>query len=149
MYHNVFNLKYAILRICVPYGTLIEGASSYGTAEFMLSKATNGENIHIYGDGSVRRTLTHISDLCAVMYKAALNNDVVNDVYNVGGEEYSLADMAKLIAKKYGVSVDYGEWPEVALKIESNDTVFDSSKLDDIIGNLYEHSFVTWIDSNC
>ena len=39
-YHRVFDVQYTILRICIPYGTLISEASSYGTAEFMLSKAT-------------------------------------------------------------------------------------------------------------
>ena len=35
-FHRVFDIQYAILRICIPYGTLVQGASSYGTAEFML-----------------------------------------------------------------------------------------------------------------
>lgn len=73
-YHNVFDVNYCIFRICVPYGTLIEGASSYGTAEFMISKASKGENISLYGDGSVRRTLTYMEDLCKVMIEGARSN---------------------------------------------------------------------------
>ena len=53
--------------------------------------------------------------------------------------------MAELIAKKYGVGVDYVPWPEVALKIESGDTVFDSTKLDNAIGSLISSKFTDWI----
>ena len=144
-YQRVFGVKYCILRICVPYGTLVPYASSYGTAEFMLNKATKGENIIIYGDGSVRRTLTYMGDLCETLIAGAFSVKCVNDVYNVGGENYSLRDIAELISRKYGVGVDYRPWPEVALKIESGDTVFCDEKLCGIIGNMIVSKFSDWI----
>lgn len=145
-YHRVFDAQYTILRICVPYGSLIPGASSYGTAEFMIEKACRGENITLYGDGLVRRTLTHIKDLCVIMIEAAISDKCANDVFNIGGEEYSLKEMAELIAQKYSVNVDYVPWPDIALRIESGDTVFDSSKLDNVLGNFINHSFVDWLN---
>lgn len=144
-FHRVFGVQYTILRICIPYGTLISEASSYGTAEFMLSKATKGEDISLYGDGSVRRTLTYMEDLCITMIKAATSELTANDVYNIGGEDYSLKEMAELIAEKYGVGVDYVPWPDVALKIESGNTVFDSEKLDVAIGSNMKMKFKDWI----
>lgn len=42
-YSDIYGIKYCIFRICVPYGTLVPNASSYGTAEFMMSKAIKGE----------------------------------------------------------------------------------------------------------
>jgi hypothetical protein len=41
-----------------------------------------------------------------------------------------------LIAKKYCVCVEYIPWSEIALKIESGDTVFDRTKIDTLLGNL-------------
>lgn len=145
-YHNVFGLNYCIFRICIPYGTMIPNASSYGTAEFMLKKATAGENISLYGDGGVRRTLTHMEDLCKVLIEGAFSDDCINDVFNIGGEDYSLKEMAELIAQKYGVGIDYVEWPDVALRIETGDTVFDDEKLTGAIGNLREHTFRRWVE---
>lgn len=144
-FHRVYDVQYTILRICIPYGTLIPEASSYGTAEFMLAKATKGENISLYGDGSVRRTLTYIEDICITMIEAALSEKCANEVFNIGGEDYSLKEMAELIAKKYGVGVDYVPWPNVALKIESGDTVFDSEKLDHTIGSFIKNRFTDWV----
>lgn len=143
-YNNVFGVQYCIFRICIPYGTLIPNASSYGTAEFMLNKAKAGENISLYGDGSVRRTLTYMGDLCHILIDGALSDKCINDVFNVGGEDYSLKEMAELIAKKYNVGIVYVEWPEVALKIESGDTVFDDSKLKSKYRIGYTVKFSEW-----
>lgn len=144
-FHRVYDVQYTILRICIPYGTMIPDASSYGTAEFMLAKATKGENISLYGDGSGRRTLTYMDDLCITMIEAAISEKCANEVFNVGGEDYSLKEMAELIAKKYSVGVDYVPWPDVALKIESGDTVFDSRKLDEAIGSFVKSKFADWV----
>lgn len=148
MYHNMFDISYCILRICVPYGTMVSGASSYGTAEFMLEKASKGENISIYGDGSVRRTLIHMNDLVSLLILCGKSKECMNDVYNLGGEDYSLAEMAELIAKKYKVAVDYVPWPDAALRIESGSTVFDTTKLERLVPYKLKMSFSQWIGSN-
>ncbi|MBK5241009.1 NAD(P)-dependent oxidoreductase [Clostridium sp.] len=144
MYSRVYGVQYCIFRICIPYGTLIPNASSYGTAEFMLSKATKGENITLYGDGGVRRTLTYMGDLCNKLIVGGLSEKCVNDVFNIGGEDYSLLEMATMIAGKYGIEIEFIPWPEVALKIESGDTVFDSDKLDLILKIKDKKCFKEW-----
>lgn len=145
MYENVYGISYRIFRICIPYGTIIPGAKSYGTAEFFLSKAENGEDITLYGDGSQRRTLTYMEDLCNAMIQGAESDALENDVYNIGGEDYSLDEMAKLIGTYYGVGVSYVEWPKAALKTESGDTVFDSEKLDTRAKITYPMKFEEWV----
>ena len=124
---------------------MINGTSSYGTAEFMLNSALNKKNISLYGDGSVRRTVTHIEDLCKIMYEAAVSETCINDVYNVGGEDYSLSEMAQLVAERFNINVNYIPWPDTELKIESGNTVFSSDKLDSILGLLNSHKFIDWI----
>ncbi len=146
-FHNVFGVRYCIFRICVPYGSLILNASSYGTVDFMLKRAKNGQNITLYGDGTPRRTVTYIEDLCNVLIAGAKNDHCDNNIYNIGGEDYSLREMALLIAKKYCVGIDYIPWPEEAKRIESGDTVFCSTKLDKIIGNMTRSKFTDWINN--
>ena len=145
MYHDVFGLHYCIFRICVPYGSLLKGVSSYGTAEFFIGRAASGENISLYGDGEVRRTLTYIGDLCNTITAGSLSEECIDDVYNIGGEDYSLKEMAQAAADRYGVKVEYTPWPESALKIESGSTVFDSGKLDAVLGDIRRMSFSRWI----
>lgn len=145
MYHDVFGIQYCILRICIPYGTLIPGASSYGTIEFMQKKAMNNEAIILFGDGKQRRTFTYMGDLCMVLYLVGVSNDCVNDVYNVGGEDYSLDEVAGFIALKYGVTVEHVEWPRTEQIIESGSTVFDSKKMDQVVGMKYSMKLKQWL----
>ncbi len=143
-FNIVYGIPYCIVRICVPYGTLIKGASSYGTAEFMMNCATDKKNITLYGDGSVRRTLTYIGDLCIILTDIGFSKKCMNDVYNIGGEDYSLREMADLIAKRYGVQIESVPYPIVAEKIESGDTVFDDSRLKSQITVEYKMRFSDW-----
>lgn len=135
MFNNAFEVKYCIFRICVPYGSLLPETSSYGTMGFMLNKAKSGQNITLYGDGSARRTFTYIKDLCDILINGALSEKCVNDVYNIGGESRSLREVAEEIAGKYGVGIDYIDYPNEQLKIESGDTVFCNDRLISCIVN--------------
>ena len=67
-------------------------------------------------------------------------------MFNIGGEDYSLKEMAELIAKKYDVGVDYVPWPDVALKIESGDTVFDDQKIRSCNIKFSGMKFSEWCD---
>lgn len=144
-YNRVYGVKYCTLRICIPYGTLIPNASSYGTLEFMLKKATNGDDITLFGDGKQRRTFTYMEDLCDVLWQVGISDDCMNEVYNVGGEDYSLLEVAQMVAGKYGVNVVNVPWPETECLIESGSTVFDSEKLDGVIGNRYRMQVKRWL----
>ena len=86
-----------------------------------------------------------MEDLCKALLEGGLSEACLNDVYNIGGEDYSLKEMAELIANKYNVSIDYVPYPNVALKIESGNTVFDSNKLDSIIPINHKGVFAEWI----
>ena len=144
-YNRVYGVKYCTLRICIPYGTLIPNASSYGTLEFMLKKATNGDDITLFGDGKQRRTFTYMKDLCEVLWQVGVSSECVNDVYNIGGEDYSLLEVAQMVAAKYGVNVVNVPWPATERLIESGSTVFDSNKLDRILGNRYRMQVKHWL----
>lgn len=52
--------------------------------------------------------------------------------------------MAEKIAHKYNVGIEYIDWPDMALKIESGDTVFDDTKLRKACGVRYNMTFKKW-----
>ncbi len=147
MYHNAFGIEYTVFRICVPYGNLFDGAYSYGTIGFFLDKARNNEDILLFGDGSIRRTFTHVEDICANIYNAILNEGSKNHVLNIGGENLSLLEAATLVANKFGVGIKFMPWPVMALKLESDDTVFDDSKICSIIKPIRKFGLQKWLAS--
>ena len=77
-----------------------------------------------------------MEDLCSQVINGAFNSDSSGDVYNIGGETLSLHDAAEIIAKKFGVSVTAVPWPERDLRIESDHTYFDDTKIKALLGDL-------------
>lgn len=141
------DLKYTIFRICVPYGNLIDANYSYGTIGFFIGKASKGENITIYGNGSLKRTFTHVNDIVQLIFKSVELESSTNETYNIGSNDnMSLLEVAQLVAKKYKVDVDFVEWPKAALAIESGDTIFDGEKLQKQTQYSYQNSLSDWLE---
>lgn len=131
-YHVRYGTPYAVARICVPYGNIVSANYSYGTIGFFLKQAAAGGPITLYGDGSLRRTFTHAVDICSAVDGLARTD--ANGIFNVGGENMSLLDAARILADRKGVDVSFVPWPPEALALESGNTVFDSSCLERVIG---------------
>lgn len=132
-YHDSFDIPYTIFRICIPYGNLLSPDYSFGTVGFFIKQAKAGHNITLYGGGTVKRTFTHMEDLCYQIIEGAFLPNSNSQIYNVGGETLSLHDAAEIIAKKYGTSVVAVPWPEKDLRIESDHTYFDDSKIQSLL----------------
>lgn len=132
-YHDSFDIPYTVFRICIPYGNLLSTDYSYGTVGFFIKQAKAGKDITLYGEGTIKRTFTHMEDLCYQIIEGAFHSDSNGQIYNVGGETLSLHDAAVIIAKKYGVNVVSIPWPDKDLRIESGHTYFDDSKIKSLI----------------
>lgn len=132
-YHDSFGIPYTIFRICLPYGNLLSNDYSFGTVGFFIKQAKAGGDITLYGDGSIKRTFTHMEDLCYQIIEGAFHPESNGKIYNVGGETLSLHEAAEIIARKFGVNVITIPWPERDLRIESNHTYFDDSKIQSIL----------------
>ncbi|TCZ73131.1 NAD-dependent epimerase/dehydratase family protein [Flaviaesturariibacter aridisoli] len=145
MYRNLFGLDYTVFRVCVPYANLVAGALSYGTVGFFLGKAQNGEAISLFGDGGLKRTFTHVWDICRQVVEVSALPESSGCVFNTDGETFSLKEAAGLIAGKYGVELRYVPWPEKALQLESGDTIFDGSRIRSLFPNTLTFSLQEWI----
>ncbi len=135
-YHDSFDIPYTIFRICIPYGNLLSTDYSFGTVGFFIKQAMAGKDITLYGGGTIKRTFTHMEDLCRQVIEGAFKDDSNGEIYNVGGETLSLHDAAEIIAKKYGVNVTTVPWPERDLRIESDHTYFDDTKIQALLGGM-------------
>jgi len=146
-YQNAFGIDYTIFRICVPYGNCFDDLFSYGTIGFFLDKARKQEPIMLFGDGSLRRTFTHVEDICRIIISGVKNDKTKNDVFNIGGETLSLMEVAQIVAQKFNTEVKFSAWPELAARIESGDTIFDDGKLRKLGLVHYNENLSGWISS--
>jgi UDP-glucose 4-epimerase len=148
MYRNIFGLTYAVFRICVPYGNELGDEYSYGTLGQMFNQANTDKKITVYGDGSQRRSLMHITDLTSALLHGALSDATNNDTFNISGPDtLSIAEIAEAVATLFEIEVEYGEWPTNLANIESGDTMFDTTKFERAAGVLYRRDFQSWLDA--
>jgi len=145
MWANTYDIDYSIVRVCVPYGNLLDNNYSYGTLGFFLNKAAAGEAISLYGDGELRRTFTHVADLSRYFEEIALNPNSRGEIFNTGGDNCSLKEVATVIANSFGVTISYVPFPDMDSRIESGDTIFDSTKMDSLIHFQREHNIYSWL----
>ena len=143
-YSNTYSIPYTIIRISIPYGNMIGTNYSYGTIGNFISNAIQ-DKITLFGDGNLRRTFTHIKDICRIFMLIASSKKTINKVLNMPGEEYKLKEIAYLIAKKYSSKVEFINWPKNYALIESGHTVFDSSYLRSLLNTDIEKNFLEWI----
>ena len=138
-----YGIRSVTVRICIPYGSIVPHVYSYGTVGFFLEQASAGR-ITLYGDGSLRRTFTHVGDICEIVSRL-ISTDCVG-TFNIGGNNLSLKDAASKIAAKKGAEVVMVPWPDAALRIESGSTVFDSTLLERTIGFDHYRSFSDFVN---
>lgn len=132
-YNAYYGIPYTVFRICVPYGNLFDDKYSYGTIGFFLSKAIKKEPITLFGSGEPQRTFTHIEDICFQVVEALRHKGSLNNTYNIMGEQFSLREVAGKIGARFGVNLEYVEWPQMDALMESGDTIFNSRKIYDLL----------------
>lgn len=135
-YHDSFDIPYTVFRICIPYGNMLSTDYSFGTIGFFIKQAKAGKDITLYGGGTIKRTFTHMEDLCYQIVEGAMMKDSNGKIYNVGGETLSLRQAAEIVASKFGTNVVGVPWPERDLRIESDHTYFDDTKIQALLGGM-------------
>lgn len=136
-YHSRYGIPYIVLRICVPYGNLVSKDYSYGTMGFFLNRVRQGVPITIWGDGSIRKTYTYIGDICKIV-SGMCSRSLPSGIFNVGGHDYSLREVAELVIEKFGGSFETIPYPEEAQKVEMGNISLLSNKLDGLMDLHYE-----------
>ena len=147
-YNKCFGIDYTIFRISLPYGSLLElNRLSYGVLSFLVSRAKNGGDLKVYGDGTQKRSLIHIEDLIEVLILGALSPKAKNKIFNIGGPDImEMGNIICSIAQHFKVPCSQIPWPDVSLLVESGDTILDSSRIDAILNYKYKHSFFEWLN---
>lgn len=101
-YKKEYDLDYTIFRFFNTYGP--KQSKDFVISKF-IAKALKGEDITIFGDGSQTRTFCFVDDNIQACYNAFKNNEVLNDVINIGNDnEMTVLGLAKKIIQLSGSS---------------------------------------------
>lgn len=106
MFRHLYGLDSIVLRIANPYGPHQDGHRPQGMIGTAIARILAGEDITVWGDGSVVRDYLHVQDVVAAMIAAACYRGPAT-VFNVGtGEGRSVTRVLESICRLTGVSDD-------------------------------------------
>lgn len=120
LFHHLYGLDYAALRISNPYGPYQDPAGQQGAVAVFLRRLHAGQPIHIWGDGSVVRDYLYVSDLVDALVLAA-GAETRHKVLNVGsGRGVSLEDLISHISEAAGEEPAVEYLPARTLDVPAN-----------------------------
>lgn len=100
MFNQIYDLNYSILRISNAYGERQQPGGSQGLIATVVSKAVKGEELDIWGDGSVIRDYIHVKDVASAVAMVATSNQKI-PLLNIGsGRGYSVNEVLNLLSTK-------------------------------------------------
>lgn len=106
LYNSLYGLDYTVLRISNPFGERQNPKGLLGAATVFLYRTLKGEQIEIWGDGSVVRDFLHVTDV-ADAFLCALNYNGPEHIFNIGhGTGLSLNELLKVIEEVTGIKPD-------------------------------------------
>ena len=92
-----YDLNYTIFRFFNTFGP--KQSKDFVVSKF-IAAASKGEDITIYGDGTQTRTFCYVDDNIKATTNAFYQQQFINDIVNVGGEEeITILELAKTIIK--------------------------------------------------
>lgn len=98
MYHQLYGLSYAILRVSNPYGPGQLGEKPLGVVSIFLDRIKRNQPIEIWGDGSVSRDFVYIDDVLEAIEKS-INAEENSLLLNIGkGSATSLNELIENIS---------------------------------------------------
>lgn len=125
---NVYGIETVSLRYFNVYGPGLDpnGAYALAVGRFITARK-EGTPITIYGDGTVTRDFTHVSDVVDANIKAAGSTNVgKGEVINVGaGRNVTI----QYLADMFGGPIEYA-----APRIEAHDSRADNQKARELLG---------------
>jgi len=119
LYRYMYGLDYRIIRLANPYGPYQRPNGVLGAVTTFTYKALKGDEITVYGDGSVVRDFIYIDDAIRAIMKI-VNGENKHRTFNLGcGYGTSIKQVLETIEKALGIrlNVSYLEGRKVDVPV--------------------------------
>lgn len=102
LYHHLHGLSTRVLRLSNPYGPRQDTSGAQGAASVFLGRVHRGQDLEIWGDGSVVRDYVYVTDVIRGIL-AADAHPAETGLYNLGsGRGVSLNELVETIRRVTG-----------------------------------------------
>ncbi|MEI3287159.1 MAG: NAD-dependent epimerase/dehydratase family protein [Faecalibacterium prausnitzii] len=106
LYRYMYGLDYRIIRLANPYGPYQRPNGVLGAVTTFTYKALKGDEITVYGDGSVVRDFIYIDDAIRAIMKI-INGENKHRTFNLGcGYGTSIKQVLETIEKALGIKLN-------------------------------------------
>ena len=106
LYRYMYGLDYRIIRLANPYGPYQRPNGVLGAVTTFTYKALKGDEITVYGDGSVVRDFIYIDDAIRAIIKI-VNGENKHRTFNLGcGNGTSIKQVLETIEKALGIKLN-------------------------------------------
>lgn len=106
LYRYMYGLDYRIIRLANPYGPYQRPNGVLGAVTTFTYKALKGDEITVYGDGSVVRDFIYIDDAIRAIMKI-VNGEDKHRTFNLGcGYGTSIKQVLETIEKALGIKLN-------------------------------------------
>src|SRR5271155_318351 len=100
LYEHLHGLDYRVLRIANAFGPFQTTLKNQGVIAALIARALNGEEIEIWGDGSVVRDFVFVDDVVDALARAAAGDHGGERIFNIGsGRGHSLREVIATIER--------------------------------------------------
>ncbi len=120
LYNKLHGLDYRILRLANPYGEHQPLFSGQGVIPVFLRKALSGEDLEIWGDGTVVRDYIYIGDAISAV-SMVLKYEGDERIFNIGsGNGFSINDIIGFIETILERKISCRYFPSRVFDVPSN-----------------------------
>ena len=136
LYNNVYGIKACSLRLTNTYGPRHQMKHHrQGVLNWFIRQVMDNTTVKIYGSGSQIRDTSYVDDVVDAFLIAMTHKDTPGEVYNIGGEAFSLIDFVENLIEINGKgNYELIEYPDESKAIEIGDYIADHSKFSELTG---------------
>lgn len=136
IYGSAYGLRTTVIRLSNTFGPRSNIRSpDFGFMNFFVGLALQGKELPVYGDGAQLRTVGYVDDAVDSLIRAAQSEASNGKVFfSAADKQYSVADLAREIARVMGGAVRFVEWPPERRVLEVGDVVLDATAIRNALG---------------
>lgn len=132
LYHRVFGMRTAVLRLTNTYGPRMRIKDARQTfLGIWIKNLIEGKPITVFGDGKQLRDFNYVEDVIDALLAVSNSETALGKIYNLGGDErIGLKDLAQLMIEVFGSGTyDLVPFPVDRKAIDIGDYYSDFSKI--------------------
>lgn len=132
LYKAMYGLDYKVIRLANPYGPYQKPNGVLGAVTTFTYKAISGENIELYGDGSVIRDFLYIDDAIKGIMNISFDCSNIH-TFNLGsGKGTSIKELIQIIDNSLNIELKITYLPKRKVDVPVN--YLDVSRYESIYG---------------